>query len=800
MSQRPDPDILLKHVQAEEALSHRGRLKLFFGASPGVGKTYAMLEAARQRKKEGWDVAVGLVETHGRTETEALLAGLEILPRKKVVYKNVSLDEFDLDGALTRRPRLILVDELAHSNAPGLRHLKRWQDIEELLEAGIDVYTTLNVQHWESLNDVVAKITNVAVRETVPDTFLRQAHEIELVDLPPDDLLKRLKEGKVYRGELAGLAAENFFKHGNLIALRELALRHAAERVDAQRHAFNARHGVAEAWSVGERLLVGVSASPMSATLVRSASRLATRLRAPWIALLVETPAFLRLPKEERDRAIDHMRLAGQLGAETVTVTGDDVTNELIALAKSRHVTQLVLGKTAQPRWREFIFGSILNDVSRRSGDMNLHIISANAPVVPSARRRTDESPNARGLPEALAVVAAASIVCWPLAPLFDRANLVMIYLLGVALTAYRYGRKAAILAAILSVASFDFLYVPPTFTFAIGDTEYLLTFIVMLAVGLLIATVTSQLRSQTDALRQRAAHLQTLYRLSRTLSETPDIAQMLATAKNQLEEFYGASVQILTPNSDGVIDSGWDANETSVARWAFDHAQLAGAGSDTLSGAAGLYVPMKGTRSTVGVLAIRPTDTKTLIPPAQLQLLETFASEIGGAIESTRMSEEMGRAEAQMERAALNQPATASGVKLHQVLKAKNILIMTGAKDKEELIRELIGLLDLKNQAAAVRAILTREKAGATMIGSVVAIPHARMEGLSGVQAALAVSPDKNIPLTLLFISPASDTKMHLSFLAGLAAFFNDPKHISDLRSLTSPAEVVQFLQANAA
>ena len=317
--ERPNPDALLKRLQEDEAQAQLGKLKLFFGMSAGVGKTYAMLEAARQRKKEGWEVVVGVVETHSRAETEALLDGLEILPRRDSLYKGAALREFDLDRALARRPRLILVDELAHTNAPGSRHKKRWQDVEELLDAGIDVYTTVNVQHWESLNDVVAQITGILVRETVPDTFLRRAHELELVDLAPEDLLQRLRDGKVYRGEQAERAADNFFQTGNLIALRELALRHAAERVDAQMVAFRERHAIPGVWPAGDRLLVGVSPSPMSARLVRAASRLATRLRAPWIAVHVETPAFLRLAPEDRGRVIDNLRLAEKLGAETAT-------------------------------------------------------------------------------------------------------------------------------------------------------------------------------------------------------------------------------------------------------------------------------------------------------------------------------------------------------------------------------------------------------------------------------------------------------------------------------------------------
>ncbi|HVO33794.1 MAG TPA: DUF4118 domain-containing protein, partial [Elusimicrobiota bacterium] len=587
MDERPNPDELLKKVRAEEQSAAQGRLKLFFGASPGVGKTYAMLEAARQRKKDGWDVVVGIVETHGRAETEALLQGLEALPRRDVSYKGVTLREFDLDAALARRPRLLLVDELAHTNAEGCRHAKRWQDVDELLNAGIDVYTTLNVQHWESLNDLVAQVTGVVIRETVPDTFLQRAHEIELVDLAPEDLIKRLHDGKVYRGEVAGRAAENFFKPENLIALRELALRHAAERVDAQMQAYRQTHGIAGDASLGERILVGVTGSPMSARLIRSASRLATRLRAPWIAVHVETPAILRLSPEDRSRVYDNMRLAEKLGAETVTLTGDEVTREMLAYARSRTVSRIILGKPARPRWKEWLFGSVVNEMARQCGAIDLNIISGVGAEL--SRRRPSEPPAASPWTASAwgsAAVVACTLLCWPLAHRLDRVNLVMFYLLGVVWTAYRFGPRAASLASVLSVLSFDFFFVPPQFTFAVSDTQYVLTFVIMLGVGLLISTITGRLRWQADTLRGRQNRLGALYKLSRELSELPDTRQMIAAAQARLADFYRRPVVLMTPDTQGglAVAAGsteafpWNSNEESVARWVFDHRQMAGA------------------------------------------------------------------------------------------------------------------------------------------------------------------------------------------------------------------------------
>src|SRR5215831_12658264 len=373
---RPNPDTLLARVQEEEAHQARGKLKIFFGATAGVGKTYAMLEAAHTRRAEGVDVVVCWVDTHGRAETEALLHGLELLPRRPVAYRGTTLQDFDLDAALARHPTLILVDELAHTNPPGTRHPKRWQDVEELLDAGINVYTTVNVQHLESLNDVVAQITSVVVRETVPDSMLEQADEVELIDLPPDDLLQRLREGKVYVSEQARRALNHFFHKGNLIALRELALRRTADRVDAQMQVYRRAHEITETWPTTERILVCVSPSPLSARLVRAARRMAALLRAEWLAVYVETPAYLQLPAADRERVTHTLRLAEQLGAETVTLSGHSVSEEILTYARTRNVSKIVVGKPLRPRWREVVFGSVVDDLARNTDDIDVYVIS----------------------------------------------------------------------------------------------------------------------------------------------------------------------------------------------------------------------------------------------------------------------------------------------------------------------------------------------------------------------------------------------------------------------------------------
>src|SRR5919198_243095 len=411
---RPDPDILLARVQKEEMHQARGKLKIFFGATAGVGKTYAMLEAAHDRQTEGVDVVVGWVDTHGRAETEALLAGLEVLPRRSVAYRGTTLDEFDLDAALARRPALLLVDELAHTNAPGARHPKRWQDVEELLDAGINVYTTVNVQHLESLNDVVAQITGVLVRETVPDSILDQADELELIDLPPDELLQRLREGKVYVPEQARRALDHFFSKGNLIALRELALRRMAERVDAQMQLYRSTHAITETWPTTERILVCVSPSPLSARLVRAARRMAARLRAEWLAVYVETPAHLRLPEADRERVIYTLRLAEQLGAETVTLSGQHVSEEILTYARTRNVSKIVVGKPLRARWREIVFGSVVDELARNTDDIDVYVISGeHDDSRPPSTRQPAQTNDGAAYGWALAVVVLCTVLDW---------------------------------------------------------------------------------------------------------------------------------------------------------------------------------------------------------------------------------------------------------------------------------------------------------------------------------------------------------------------------------------------------
>jgi two-component system sensor histidine kinase KdpD len=802
---RPSPETLLRLAQEEEAAHGRGRLKLFFGMCPGVGKTYAMLEAARQRRADGRDVVVGLVETHGRRETEALLEGLEVLPRHRITHLGVELGEFDLDAALARNPRLILVDELAHTNAPGSRHAKRWQDVEELLDAGIDVYTTVNVQHWESLNDVVAQITGRVIRETVPDTFLRRADEIELVDLPPEDLLRRLREGKVYRGETAERAADSFFRTGNLIALRELALRHVAERVDAQMQAFRERHEIPGVWAVGERLLVGISSGPMTARLIRATARLATRLRGTWIAAYVETPTELRLPPADRARVTDNLRLAEQLGAETLTRSGQSVTEEMLLLAKERNVTKIVLGKPARPRWKEWFHGSVVNEMARRSGDVDLYIISGFGASLSARRPPAVRRPAPwEGIAWGGVVVVAATLISWPLFRRVDRANLIMLYLLGVSWVAYRHGRIASLVASAASVLAFDFFFVPPYLTFAVSDTQYLFTFGAMLGVGVLIGTIAERLRRQNEQMRRREERLRTLYRLSLELSETPDPRRLLEAAQRRIEDYLRVPVALVTRGRAGTLEIAagdpsrfpFDDNERAVAQWVVDHAAIAGAGTDTLGGARGLYVPLRGLQSTVGVLGVLPSPELNLTDPEQVRLLETFAGSIGGALESTRMTAAAGRAEMMLEMQAVTAPPPARPARLGESLEERRIVIFPPGATREQILRDLVATLRLPNHAQALQAILEREKSGTTFIGSGVSIPHARLSGLPGIQAALGISAEGPTRIWVLFLGPEESPEMHLAFLAGVAGFFRREGNGAALLGLGSPRAVLEAVR----
>jgi two-component system sensor histidine kinase KdpD len=582
--QRPDPDELLRRIREQEERERRAKLKIFFGASAGVGKTYAMLVEAHERRRAGVDVVVGVAETHGRSETAALLEGLETLPLRPVEYRGAALREFDLDAALARRPGLLLLDELAHSNAPGSRHARRWLDVEELLAAGIDVCTTLNVQHVESLYDVVAQITGVAVRELVPDSILERADEIELVDLPPDDLLQRLREGKVYIPEQATRAAEHFFKKGNLIALRELALRMTADRVDQQMESYRRDHAIRDTWAVGGRILVGLGEPEAGLGLIRAASRMAARLRAEWLVVHVEMPGEFAPTGVARDHLADLMGYAEELGAEAAMLTGTRIADQMLAYARERNVSRIIVGKSTRAFWLRLLRGSLVDALLAGSGGIDVFVMSGEsgegerppvpAPVQPPSLRASNYA-------QSLLVVALCTGIAWIVNLRLPPANLPMIYLLGIMAVAMRLGRGPAVVASVLSVAAFDFFFVPPTLAMHVTDTQYLLTFAGMLLVALVISTMASRLRQQADAAREREHRTAVLYRLSRELSSLRATPELLRAALRRVADVFGGRGVILLPDAAGRLSVaageesvlGEAGHDQGVSQWTFDHA-----------------------------------------------------------------------------------------------------------------------------------------------------------------------------------------------------------------------------------
>jgi two-component system sensor histidine kinase KdpD len=645
---RPDPDELLARIQAEEKQRTRGRLKIFFGYAAGVGKTYAMLEAAHQRKAEGVDVVVGYVETHKRVETEDMLRGLEVLLPKTITYRNIQLLEMDIDRILKRKPQLVLVDELAHTNTPGSRHAKRYQDVEELLTVGINVYTTLNIQHLESLNDVVAQITGTKVRETVPDSVIDEVTEIELIDLPPDELLNRLKEGKVYIPEQAERAIEKFFRQGNLTALRELTMRRAAERVDDQMLDYMEKRAIPGPWPAGERLLVCISPGSVSERLIRTARRLADELKAEWYAIYVETPQQVRMPTEQRDRVDRMLRLAEELGAKSVTIPGQSVADTVTGYARIQNVTKIIIGKSRRPRWVEWLRGSVADQLIRQSGPIDVYFV--NSEPQPSFKQPEPywqpHRPWRRYI-GGIALVAGATGMCALVDPYISPTNLVVIYLLSTVVAAVFLGRGPAILTSILSVVAFDYFFVPPHLTLAVSDTEYILTFFGLLAVSLVISYLTAQVREQADAAQRREAQTAALYELGRDLTATVGLEAVAKTIIDHISRTFSREVAIFLPESGELrvyrASQGLAVaeNELAVATWTFEHGQQAGRGTDTLPEASMRYQPLKTTRGVTGVLGIKPIGSNTYLGPDQRRILDAFVNQVALAIEGARLVEQ---------------------------------------------------------------------------------------------------------------------------------------------------------------
>jgi two-component system sensor histidine kinase KdpD len=653
---RPSPEALLRQVEQET----RGRLKIFLGAAPGVGKTYEMLETAQARRREGVDVVVALVETHGRKETEQLLAGLELIPRKRFEYKGLSIEEMDLDALLTRRPKLAVVDELAHTNAPGSRHPKRYLDVEELLNAGIDVYTTLNIQHVESLNDVVARITRIRIRETVPDSIIDRADDIELVDLTPDDLIRRLKEGKVYVPQQAERAVRHYFQPGNLTALRELALRQTAQRVDDQMVDYMRVHAIQGPWAAGERILVGVNEEPDCAAVVRYARRFADKLRSPWTAIHIETSRSQRLSQEQRDRIAECLRLAERLGGEVLTLPATSVTEGIFDYALANNFTHLVIAKSRRPRWREWLRGSTTHQLIRQAGEISVHVIAERRESDQPARRpapggavKPDAALDTRAYLGAAGSVAVALGVGLLLQQLLGFFNIALVFLTAVLASAIAYGLWPSLLACLVSVLAYNFFFLRPTYTFTIADPENVVALFFFAIVAVIVSNLTARVRAQAVAARQRATTTEGLYLFARKLAAAVTLDDLLWATVFQVASMLKVNVVLLLPEGSSVAVSAayppedmLDDADLAAARWCWQHNQAAGRGADTLPGAKRLFLPMRTTRGTIGVVGLDNDQPGPLLTPDQRRLLNALIDQAALAIERVNLALDVERAE----------------------------------------------------------------------------------------------------------------------------------------------------------
>ncbi|WP_240230514.1 sensor histidine kinase [Devosia lacusdianchii] len=649
---RPSPDALLENAQREA----RGRLKIFLGAAPGVGKTYEMLMSGRARMADGVDTVIGVVETHGRKETEALVTGFEVIPRISIDYRGQQLAELDIDAILARRPRLVLVDELAHTNVPGSRHPKRYLDVEEILAAGIDVYTTLNIQHVESLNDVVAQITRIRVRETVPDSIVDRADDIEIIDITPQDLIKRLHDGKVYLPNTAKRAVENYFSAGNLTALRELALRRTAQRVDDQLLTHMRSHAISGPWGAGERVLVCIDEHPRAPSLVRYARRQAERLRAPWLALHIETPSVATLSEEGKDRLAATLRLAEQLGGEAVTLPGQDVTAEIIRYANANNVTHIVIGKPRKPRWREYFEGSVSHELIRNAGDISVHVIAGtDQDAVAKPRGVTHVQPRRFRIKPYLLSAAYVGIALGfglLLNRGLDVTNVALVFLMAVLASAITGGLWPALWASVLGALAFNFFFLPPLYTLNISDPESVIALGFFFGVAVVASNLAARVQRQASAARQRARTTEDLYLFSKKLAGTGTLDDVLWATAFQIASMLKLRVVLLLPeNGTLTVKAGYPPDDSLVdadiaaANWAWDNDHPAGRGADTLPGAKRLYLPLRTGRTPIGVVGLDNDKQGPLLTPEQQRLLDALIDQAALAIERIQLVADVDRA-----------------------------------------------------------------------------------------------------------------------------------------------------------
>lgn len=772
---RPSPEALLDEIQRERR-AEGGRLKIFIGAAPGVGKTYTMLQNARAKIGAGVDVVAGIVETHGRHETAGLLQGVPVVPRRTIQYRGHTLTEMDIDGILQRRPRLVLVDELAHTNVDGSRHPKRYLDVEELLDEGIDVYTTVNIQHLESLNDAVAQITGIRVQETVPDRILARADEIELVDISVEDLLQRLHEGKVYLPEQAERAIRNYFRPGNLNALRQLALRQTAERVDDQMEAYMRTHAIPGPWPATERMVVSIGPSPLSGRLVRATKRMAERRNAQWSAVYVETPRHYRISDEDRNRLARTMRLAEELGGKAVTVPGNNVAEDLIHYAQTNNITEIVIGKSHRPWWFRLLRGSIVDELIQKSGVIDIYVITGSEEEsVGGSHASTLKPTTQQSWKEYLfsvIVVSIAALLADVLQAFLSLPNLSMVFLFGVLICAVLWGLRASVMASLLSVLLYDFFFVPPTHTFTINRPEDVLALIVFLVVAVLTSNLTGRIRDQAQAARRREARTAALYSLSSQLASAVGLEQVTEVVAHQIGRNLEADVVVLLPQADRLQPAASHPpttltdSEIASATWGWRHNQAVGRGSDTLPGERRLYLPLRSAQGAIGVVALLFHQESTVIDPEQQRLLDALAGQAALAVERAVLVNNLERAQLLSERERL-QAILLSAIShdlrtpLASILgSASSLLESNGAFDKtteRELLKTIQEEGERLNRFVGNLLDTTRLESGAltlhqewSEIGEIIGTALSRLKVVVA-KHQLATEVEPNLPLLRL-------------------------------------------------
>ncbi|HWB50046.1 MAG TPA: sensor histidine kinase KdpD [Stellaceae bacterium] len=736
---RPSPDALLQQAEREA----RGRLKIFLGAAPGVGKTYEMLQTAHAKLAEGVDTVIGLIETHGRKDTDALVAGLEVVPRRRTEHNGRVLEEMDLDAILARRPKLVLVDELAHSNAPGSRHPKRYLDVEELLGAGIDVFTTLNIQHLESLNDVVAQITRIRVRETVPDSIIDRADDVEVVDLTPEDLIQRLKEGKVYVPAQAERAVRHYFQPGNLTALRELALRRTAQRVDEQMVSYMRAHAISGPWAAGERVLVGINEDPRCAALVRYARVFADRLRAPWTAIHVETSRTHRLSEAARDRIAESQRLAQRLGGEAVTVPAADVTQGLIDYARDNNFTHVVIAKSRRSPWSELWRGSNTHRLLHRAGDLHVHVIAEpqrgagrgageQAEIGEAVAARAEAAPDFGPYIGSLGMAAAALLVGLGLQQWLSQQNISLVFLTAVLGSAIAYGLLPSLCACLASVLAYNFFFLPPLHAFTIADPENVVALFFFATVAVIASNLTARVRAQAMVARQRAKTTDDLYQFSRKLAAVVTMDELLWASAYQIALMLKVRVVLLLPESASIaVRAGYPPEDRledadlAAAKWCWQNNRPAGRDADTLPGTKRLFLPIRTGRGAVGVVGIDNDEPGPLLTPDQRRLLDALLDQTALAVERVNLAEDLDRARITAETDRLRSALLTSlshdlRTPLASILGSATSLDSYGGRLDEKAVKELTGTIreeaERLNRFIANLLDMTRLESGAVV------------------------------------------------------------------------------------